>query len=209
MILVGLTGGIGSGKSTVAGLLAAKGAVIIDADQITREFQRPGEPMVTAIAERFGTGVLTASGALDRAALASIVFSDAEALKDLNRLVHPAVRKEMASRVDAQRDSDRVVVLDIPLLTENPRPDLAATIVVDAPVEVAVDRLVRLRGMSEQDALARIAKQASREERWAIADWVIDNSADMEHLEDQVDDLWVWLQRLVPPAVESPSNRQS
>jgi dephospho-CoA kinase len=115
----------------------------------------------------------------------------------------------MARRVDAQRNSDRVVVLDIPLLAENPRPDLAATIVVDTLVDVAVDRLVRLRGMSEQDALARIARQAGREERWAIADWVIDNSGDLEHLEAQVDDLWVWLQRLAPPTVESPSNRQS
>jgi dephospho-CoA kinase len=209
VILVGLTGGIGSGKSTVAQLLADRGAVIVDADQITRQLQRPGQPVLAAIVERFGPGVLTEAGELDRPALAAIVFHDASALQDLNRIVHPAVRDEMARQIDAHRDSDRVVVLDIPLLAENPRRDLAATIVVDTPVDVAVDRLVRLRGMKEADARARVARQAGREERRAAGDRVIDNSSDVRALEAQVEDLWSWLQSLPPTSAESAKNRPS
>ncbi len=137
MILVGLTGGIGSGKSTVSARLAAEGAVIIDADQITRDVQQPGSPVLAALAERFGAEVLTDDGSLDRARLAGIVFGDPDALKDLNRIVHPAVGAEMNRRIIAERESDRVVVLDIPLLTENPREGLAGTVVVDVPTEVA------------------------------------------------------------------------
>ena len=196
MILVGLTGGIGSGKSTVSRLLAERGAVIVDADAITRELQQPGQPVLDAIVERFGEGVLTPSGELDRAGLAAIVFADADALADLNRIVHPAVRAEMARRIDAARDSAAVVVLDIPLLAENPREGLAATIVVDTPVDVAVDRLVRHREMNADDARARAARQASREERAANADRVVDNSGGPEALEAQVDELWTWLQAL-------------
>jgi dephospho-CoA kinase len=193
VILVGLTGGIGSGKSTVSALLAARGAVIIDADAITRELQQPGQPVLDAIVERFGTEVLGPDGRLDRAALAAIVFADEDALRDLNGLVHPAVGREIARRIAAEQDTDHVVVLDIPLLAENPRDGLAATIVVDVPVDVAVDRLVRLRGMTEEDARSRIARQASREERVARADRVLDNRGELADLERQVDELWAWL----------------
>jgi dephospho-CoA kinase len=196
VILVGLTGGIGSGKSTVSSLLAARGAVIVDADAVTRELQRPGQPVLTAIVERFGQGVLLPDGELDRPALAAMVFSDAEALKELNAIVHPAVGAEIARRIEAASETDAVVVLDIPLLAENPRKGLAATVVVDTPVDVAVERLVRLRGMDEEDARARIARQATREERAAGADRIIDNAGDLAALEAQVDDLWAWLTAL-------------
>jgi dephospho-CoA kinase len=190
VILVGLTGGIGSGKSTVSSLLADRGAVIVDADAIVHELQAPGSPLLDLIAERFGDDVIAADGSLDRAAVAGIVFSDQQALDDLNGLVHPAVRDEMARRVDAERDTDRLVVLDIPLLTENPRKDLAAVVVVDVDVEVAVERLVAQRGMSESDARARIAKQSSRDDRLAIATHVIDNSGSFDELEQRVDEVW-------------------
>jgi dephospho-CoA kinase len=199
VILVGLTGGIGSGKSTVSALLAERGAVIIDADVLTRELQQPGRTVLLRIVERFGAGVLTDAGELDRAALAAIVFRDPAALSDLNRIVHPAVGAEIARRIELERSSDHVVVLDIPLLAENPRPDLAAMVVVDAPVDVAVDRLVRLRGMQEADALARVARQASREQRRAQAHRVVENSRDLPSLEAQVDDLWTWLKTLPHP----------
>ncbi len=199
MILVGLTGGIGAGKSTVSQLLAERGAVIIDADAITRQLQEPGQPVLAAIVERFGSGILTAEGALDRPALAELVFNDPDALKDLNGLVHPAVGQEIARRIDIERDSDRVVVLDVPLLVETGRRGMAGVVVVDAPLDVAVDRLVRHRGMSEADARARMARQASREERRDKADWVIDNAGPRADLLDQVDRLWAWLQTLPPP----------
>jgi dephospho-CoA kinase len=196
VILVGLTGGIGSGKSTVSALLAERGAVIVDADVITRELQRPGQPVLEAIVERFGQSVLLPDGELDRPALAAIVFSDPDALKDLNAIVHPAVGAEIARRIEAARGTDAVVVLDIPLLAENPRKGLAATVVVDTPVDVAVERLVRFRGMDEADARARMTRQASREERAAGADRILDNTGHLDALEAQVDDLWAWLRTL-------------
>lgn len=196
MILVGLTGGIGSGKSTVSALLAQHGAVIIDADAVTREVQAPGSPVLDALAERFGPQVLHVDGSLNRQAVADIVFTDANALADLNAIVHPAVGKEMVARVNALVDTDRVVVLDIPLLVEKPRQGLQATIVIDVPVEIQVQRLVRYRGFTEEDARARIAHQASRDQRLAAATKVIDNSADFESLEPQVDELWEWLTSL-------------
>jgi dephospho-CoA kinase len=199
VILLGLTGGIGSGKSTVSQLLAARGAVIIDADAITRELQAPGAPLLAEIAERFGAQVLGADGALDRAALASIVFADSDALADLNKIVHPAVAREMDRRLAEQRETDNVVVLDIPLLAENPRKGLSGVIVVDVPVDTAVERLVGQRGMDESDARARIAKQASREDRLKIADRVVDNSGDLSELERRIDEVWRWA-RALPPA---------
>lgn len=196
VILVGLTGGIGAGKSTVSALLAERGAVIIDADAITRELQEPGAPVFQAMVERFGDEIVAADGTLDRARMAEIAFGDEQALKDLNAIVHPAVGAETARRMAEHASTDHVVVLDIPLLTENRREGLAGVIVVDVPVEVAIDRLVNQRGMPEADARARIAKQATREERRKIADRVIDNAGDREALEHQVDDLWTWLQTL-------------
>jgi dephospho-CoA kinase len=198
VILVGLTGGIGAGKSTVSRLLAARGALVIDADAITRELQEPGQPVLAEIVDRFGSSVVLPDGQLDRAALARIVFNDADALRDLNKIVHPAVGAEIAKRIEAARDTDAVVVLDIPLLAENPRQGLAATIVVDTPVDVAVERLGRQRGMSAEDARARIAHQANRAERLARADLVIDNRGSLENLEHQVDEVWRALLGLSP-----------
>jgi dephospho-CoA kinase len=192
VILVGLTGGIGSGKSTVSSLLADTGAVIIDGDAITRELQQPGEPLLQVIAERFGADVLDESGALIRQRLADIVFNDVDALKDLNKIVHPAVGKELERRLEEQRNTTNVVILDIPLLAENPRKGLSGTIVVDVPEDIAVSRLVAQRGMREDDARARMANQASREKRLAIADQVIDNSGSLEELQRRVSEVWQW-----------------
>ena len=149
-------------------------------DAVVREVQQPGSPVLAKIAERFGDHVLAADGTLDRAAVASIVFTDPEALKALNGIVHPAVGVEMNRRVLAERGTDRVVVMDIPLLTENPREGLQGRIVVDVPVDVQVQRLVSGRGFDEADARARIARQATREQRLAAADFVVDNNGDLE-----------------------------
>lgn len=225
VIVIGLTGGIGSGKSTVSALLAAHGAVVVDADAITREVQAPGSPVLARIAERFGAEVLDAQGALDRARLAGVVFGDATALADLNAIVHPAVGEEIARRVAEQDGTDRVVVLDIPLLVEGvlarraklhaegrptdeplrygDRP-LAGLLVVDVDPEVAVDRLVRFRGMDEADARARMARQASREDRLALADRVIPNHGTTDELVAQVADAWAWVLTL-PHAAPPPA----
>jgi dephospho-CoA kinase len=208
MILIGLTGGIGSGKSTVSSLLAKRGAVIIDADAITRELQQPGAPLLGVLAERFGAHIIAADGSLIREELRNIAFSDADALKDLNKIVHPAVATEMDRRMEEVRNTDKVVILDIPLLTENPRKGLCGIVVVDVPVEVQVARLAEFRGMKEEDARAVIAKQATREERTKIADQVIDNSGDLESLQVQVDAVWQWAQQL-PPASEDAGTRES
>jgi dephospho-CoA kinase len=162
--------------------------------------------LLALLAEKFGDSIIDADGALDRAALATIAFSDPEALKDLNKIVHPAIAKEMDARLTAQRSTDNVVVLDIPLLAENPRAGLSGVVVVDIPIELAVSRLVEFRSMTEDDARARIAKQATREERVAIADQVIDNSGDMELLSDQVETVWNWAKSL-PPAAEDAGER--
>jgi dephospho-CoA kinase len=204
MILVGLTGGIGSGKSTVSARLAERGAVIIDADAITREVQLPGSPVLVELAERFGPEVLAEDGSLQRQVLANLVFTDPEALKALNAIVHPAVGREMNRRLLEQRDTRNVVVLDIPLLTENPREGLQGRIVVDVPVETQVARLVAHRGFDEADARARIARQATREDRLAKADFVVDNSGAPEDLDSQIERLWAWLNSLpqLPPDYE-------
>ncbi|MFM8857866.1 MAG: dephospho-CoA kinase [Actinomycetota bacterium] len=204
MILVGLTGGIGSGKSTVSDLLAARGAVIIDADAIVREIQEPGSPVIDQLVETFGSSVVDTSGALDRQAMANIVFTDPEALKKLNAIVHPAVGAEMNRRVIAQRETHNVVILDIPLLTENPREGLQGRIVVDVPEELQIARLVEFRGFSEDDARARMSRQATREERLSKADFVVDNSGSRDDLEVQIDALWAWLTSLpqLPPDFE-------
>jgi len=204
VILVGLTGGIGSGKSTVSGLLQARGAVIIDADAIVREVQQPGSPVLAELAQKFGSDVLAEDGSLDRQAVANIVFADPDALKSLNAIVHPAVGREMNQRMIAQRASNNVVILDIPLLTENPREGLQGRIVVDIPVELQVQRLTSFRGFDEADARARISRQATRQERLDKADFVVDNSGGLEDLIPQIDLLWTWLLSLpqLPPDYE-------
>lgn len=198
MLLIGLTGGIGSGKSTVSSLLAQKGAVIIDADAITRELQQPGEPVFDAIVDRFGKDVLADDGTLDRARLAGIVFNDDEAKKDLEQIVHPAVGAEMLERMEAEGATDHVVVYDVPLLVEAARRamDFAGVIVVDIDPEIAIRRVVEQRGMTETDVRARIANQASRQARLEVADKVIDNSGSRDDLRRQVDEVWTWIQTL-------------
>lgn len=204
VLLVGLTGGIGAGKSSVSALLAAKGAVVIDADAITRELQEPGTPVFEAMVERFGPGIVAPDGTLDRAAVADIVFNDAEALADLNKIVHPAVGAEIANRLQAEAETDHVVILDVPLLVESGRDDMVALIVVDADPEIAVTRLVEQRGFREADARARIARQASREERLARADFVIHNDGTREELERRVGECWEWISALRTSGDESP-----
>lgn len=198
MVLVGLTGGIGSGKSTVSAALAARGAVVIDADAITRELQEPGRPVFAAMVERFGPGIVAADGALDRQAVADIVFNDTAALADLNAIVHPAVGAEIARRLDAEVGSDHVVVLDVPLLVESGRDDLAGLVVVDTDPELAVERLVAQRGFTEADARARIARQASRAERLARADLVVTNDGSRDDLAVEVEGCWAWIATLAP-----------
>ena len=197
MLVVGLTGGIGSGKSTVSALLAAKGAVILDADEAVRDQQRPGTAVFDAMVERFGPGIVAADGTLDRAAVADIVFADPEALADLNAIVHPAVGAEIARRMEELSGTDAVVVLDVPLLVEASRGyPLDGLIVVDVDPDIAVERLVMQRGMSEEDARSRMSRQASREERQARADVVIDNRGTIGDLTRQVDAVWDWIERL-------------
>jgi dephospho-CoA kinase len=195
--VVGLTGGIGSGKSTVASLLADKGAVVIDADRISREVMAPGGAAYQPVVERFGPGVVAPDGTLDRAALARVVFNDKEALRDLEGITHPAIGRVMAERMaEAADDPDRVVIMDIPLLAEGTsreRYGLAAVIVVDTPEDLALERLVSHRGMDPADARARMANQVGREERRALADHVVDNSGSLEHLQAEVDRVWASL----------------
>jgi dephospho-CoA kinase len=196
VLVVGLTGGIGSGKSTVSASLAERGAVVIDADLITHEMQASGTVVFESIVERFGAGVVGTDGELDRAALADIVFADADAKAALEAIVHPAVGAEIAARLAAEAATDHVVILDIPLLVESGFKDLAGIIVVDTDPEIAVQRLVQQRALREADARARIAAQASRDERLARADFVIPNSGSREELEQRVDQCWEWVRSL-------------
>lgn len=209
MIVVGLTGGIGSGKSTVSDGLVARGAELLDADAVTRSLQAPGQPVFEAMVARFGPGIVSDDGFLDRAAVAALVFEDEAALADLNAIVHPAVGTELRRRLAALAGSASVVVLDIPLLAEGarrgkpPRYEMNGVIVVDTPIGVAIERLVAYRGFSDKDARARVARQASRTERVMLADLVIDNSGDRELLQRQLDRAWRWIEDLpsVPGAV--------
>jgi len=203
MRVVGLTGGIGAGKSTVSSALAARGAVVIDADAITREVQEPGTPVFEAMVERFGPTIVRADGTLDRQAVADIVFPDPDALKDLNAIVHPAVGATLAARLAAQVGTDHVVILDVPLLVESGRDDMAGIIVVDVDPETAVGRLVAHRGFSEADARSRISRQVDREARRAKADFLIDNEGELADLQPQLDACWAWIQTLPEAEAEA------
>ena len=196
MLVVGLTGGIGSGKSTVSRLLSERGAVIVDADVAARKVVEPGGPAYQAVVDRFGPGILAPGGAIDRPALAAIVFTDPGARADLEAITHPAVGVLINEQLAAEAQTDHVVVLDVPLLVESGRTDMAGIIVVDCPPEIAIRRLVEHRGMDEADARRRVAAQVSRDERLAHADLVIDNGGSLEALERQVDAAWAWIQGL-------------
>jgi dephospho-CoA kinase len=221
MLVVGLTGGIGSGKSTVSALFEERGAVIVDADRIAREVVAPGGPAYQPVLDRFGSGVVSADGSIDRPALAAVVFADPSARADLEAITHPVVGATMAERLTAQAGTDRVVVLDVPLLVEGGRRGsgdeasggeasgarasgrgrnlphgVAAVVVVDTPPEVAVSRLVRDRAMKPAEVEARMAAQATREDRLAMADVVIDNSGSAADLVEEVDRAWAWIEDL-------------
>jgi dephospho-CoA kinase len=191
VLLVGLTGGIGAGKSTVARLLSERGAVVIDADSIVRELQRPGTDVFKAIVDRFGPQVVAADGSLDRERLADIVFRDDDARSALNAIVHPAVYAVMAERIAELKDGDDVVVLDIPLLAESGGGDgMDAVVVVEADEDARVARVVAERGLDPEDVRARMAVQASPQQRGALADVVIWNNGSADDLRAQVDQLW-------------------
>ena len=195
MLRIGLTGGIGSGKSTVARLLAERGAVVVDADRIAREVVEPGTPGLEAVVDAFGDGVLTADGALDRPALAAIVFSDPEPRARLDGIVHPLVRARSAE-LAAAAPPDAVLVNDVPLLVETGQAgSYDLVLVVEAEEETRVTRLVQ-RGLAAEDARARIAAQATDEQRRAVADVVLDNSGSLEDLTAQVDRFWT--ERVTP-----------
>lgn len=202
MITVGLTGGIGSGKSTAASGFARRGAALIDADVIVREQQAPGTVVFTEMVERFGGHIIAHDGTLDRGAVAAIVFNDPDALADLNAITHPPVGQEIRRRLGELEATDRLVVLDIPLLGEGlakgrpPRYQTSGILVVDTPTEVAVERLVTSRGFSADDARARIAAQLPRDERLAIADRVIDNSGGLDELEAAIEAAFDWASAL-------------
>lgn len=204
MIELGLTGGIGSGKSTVAEMLVSLGAVLIDADVIVHELQAPGTPVLAAMADRFGGAIVRSDGSLDRRAVADIVFSDPAALEDLNAIVHPAVSAEMQGRREALADTDATVILDIPLLVESRYDGLAGIVVVDLPEELQVERLVAFRRFDPDDARARVDAQVGRAERLARADFVIDNSGDLVALTAEVDRCWAWIATLPRPAPGGP-----
>lgn len=193
MKLVALSGGIASGKSTIARRLAEHGAVHIDADRLAREAVAVGSPGLAAIAARFGTGVIAADGSLDRAALGQIVFDNAEALAALNAIVHPEVRRIGQQRIAAAEaaDPNAVVIYDVPLLVEaKVQMPWDLVVIAEAPAEVRKQRMMELRGMSAEDASRRIANQASDAERRAVADVVIDTSGTEAFTLEQVDALW-------------------
>ncbi|MFD7895995.1 dephospho-CoA kinase [Streptomyces sp. NPDC059743] len=190
MLRLGLTGGIGAGKSEVSRLLTGYGAVLIDSDRIAREVVEPGTPGLAAVVAEFGPEVLTADGRLDRPKLGAIVFADQDRLRALNAIVHPLVRARSAE-LESEAGPDAIVVHDVPLLVENGMTGLFdLVVVVDASPETQLDRLVRQRGMAESEARDRMAAQATREERRAVADVVIDNDGPLERLEPRVREVW-------------------
>jgi dephospho-CoA kinase len=195
MWAVGLTGGIGSGKSAVADLLVARGAVLIDADQVARDVVAPGGPAYQPLVDRFGSGILAPDGTIDRPALAAVAFADEQTRLELNAITHPAIGIAMIQARDALAETDDIVMLAIPLLTAAHRDTvkLHKVVVVDCPTDVALERLLSQRGFDQADAEARIRSQITREERKKEADYVVDNSGDLAALEIEVAKLWEWL----------------
>ena len=198
--LVGLTGGIGSGKSTVAGLLQAKGATVVDADEVARAVVEPGEPALAKLVERFGDGILDAGGRLDRPALAAIAFADEDGRKALGEITWPAIGEEFERQI-REAPGDAIVICDVPLLVESKaaaaRPYIAV-VVVEAPLDLRLERL-EVRGVPRDDAERRMAAQATDEERRAVATHLIDNRGDLDSLSRQVDDVWADLLTREPP----------
>ena len=195
MILIGLTGGIASGKSTVSKLLSSKGALVIDADQIAREVVEPGTPAHNEIVERFGNEVTSDDGSIDRSALGEIAFANADARRDLEAITHPRIYEEIIRRLDEAGSSDGVVVLDAALLVETAGDRgrnlaLDALVVVAAKVEDQIERMAKDRGMAEEQARARMSAQAAQEKKLAMADYILDNRASLKMLERNVDALW-------------------
>ena len=209
MIVIGLTGGIGSGKSTVSDRFVQRDAILIDADLIVRELQVPGQEVHADMVAHFGDIIVNADQSLDRQAIAKIVFNDKEALHELNRLVHPPVNREIRRRIRQQANTNNLLVLDIPLLVEGiiaggpPRYIVSGIVVIDTPAETAVARLVAQRGFTEDDARARIAAQVPREKRLEVADFVIDNSVALERLDIQIDRANQWA-RALPSTEPTP-----
>lgn len=205
-LIVGLTGGIGSGKSTVSAQLARLGAVVIDYDKLAREVVEPGTPALAAIVERFGDQVVLEDGTLDRPALGSIVFAEESSRRDLEAITHTAII-EHAAQIASSVANDAIVVHDNPLLVEMGAADrMDVVVVIDLPEHVQVERLIDQRGMSEQDARSRIAAQATREERAGVADLVIDNTGPVEELEGHVEDVWHRLVELNTPSSGASSS---
>lgn len=224
MRLIGLTGGIGSGKSSASSRLAERGAIVIDADAIVRELQQPGQPVFVAMVERWGEQIIGDDGDLDRAAVAGIVFADADELAAINEIVHPAVRTETADRIKAAQGTDQTVILDNPLLIETiKKAEEAAAkadesepaessgdksesggstpipphiIVIDCPTDIAVERLMEHRGFERDDAEKRIAAQVSRDERRHYADFVVDNGGTEADLDAEIERCQAWIDTL-------------
>ena len=205
MLTIGLTGNIGAGKSTVAELLVARGAALVDADQVARQVVEPGAAAYQPLIDRFGAGILDEDGRIDRPRLAEVAFAGPDSVADLNAIVHPAIGVAMIEGKDAWAGTDRIVVMDIPLLKEFHRELLAldAVVVVDVSPEVRLERLTTGRGMDEEDVRARMAAQPTREERLEGADFVIDNSGDADHLAAEVDRVWAALERLPHPVASA------
>jgi len=202
VIVIGLTGGIGSGKSTVSDRFVDRGAILIDADQIVKELQQPGQIVYSEMVKHFGQDILNEDQTLNRQAIAGVVFNDKDSLRRLNEIVHPPVNKEIRRRIREQADSKNLLVLDIPLLVEGiiaggpPRYVVSGILVVDTPPEISVQRLIEYRGFTEEDARSRIKAQVAREKRLEVADFVIDNAVTLNELEPQITSALSWAMNL-------------
>jgi dephospho-CoA kinase len=202
VIVIGLTGGIGSGKSTVSDRFVDRGAILIDADQIVKELQQPGQIVYSEMVKHFGQDILNEDQTLNRQAIAGVVFNDKDSLRRLNEIVHPPVNKEIRRRIREQADSKNLLVLDIPLLVEGiiaggpPRYVVSGILVVDTPPEISIQRLIEYRGFTEEDARSRIKAQVAREKRLEVADFVIDNAVALNELEPQITSALRWAMNL-------------